>query len=291
MRPRTDGKLCEHCSGWIPYPLKRCRRRVCPAYAPIWAGDQRRKLFANLDAYADQVPGGVKAPQVCLTAVTAPGARELPWDEDHCRALGRHRHSGELGCRVNPHAAEEWNRTAPARWRLMHGEAYRRTRRDGLRPWMLVRVWEMQKRGVLHVHPVLAFSTPAEKRAAQRYVEHLDSLRRQYGFGFVERKQRCSEPRAAAAYLSSYFVRGKGGKATLEQSVRSNRMPRSIVHVSVLLTGISGVTMRSLRMRRYLWWRLRELPRELARALHDRDRFLALCDELQAVEASLARGP
>jgi hypothetical protein len=126
-----------------------------------------------------------------------------------------------------------------------------------LKPWLLVRVWEIQKRGLLHAHPVLAYSTPREKTSADRYLEVIDALRRQYGFGYVERKRRVREPRAAAAYLSSYFIAGKGSKISLEESVQSNWMPRSIVHVSKDLTQLSGVTMRTLRLRRYAWvlWR------------------------------------
>jgi hypothetical protein len=138
----------------------------------------------------------------------------------------------------------------------MHREAYQRCRREDLKPWLLLRVWEMQKRGLLHAHPVLAYSTMTEKRAADRYLEHLDELRQKYGFGFIERKRRIRDPRQAAAYLSSYFINGKGSKISLEESVQSNWMPRSIIHVSVRLTGQSGVTMRTLRLKRYLWVRL-----------------------------------
>ena len=139
----------------------------------------------------------------------------------------------------------------------MHGEAYRRCGREGLRPWLLVRVWEMQKRGLLHAHPVLAYSTLPERRAADRYLEHLAALRHRHGFGYVERKQRVREPRAAAAYLSSYFITGKSRKISLQESVQSNWMPHSIIHVSNELTQSSGVTMRTLRLRRYAWviWR------------------------------------
>jgi hypothetical protein len=253
-----DGIRCPHCGRWVPYPLKRCRRRQCPGYARIWAGDQRRKTFANLDVYADQIPSGVKEPRVLLTAVTAPGADEgLPWDPTHCESLGPHRHSGLLGCRVKFWDAGHWNRTAPQRWRALHGEAYRRCVRSGHKPWLVVRVWELQKRGVLHVHPVLAYSTFSERAAANEYLLQLDQLRRRYDFGYVERKRQVREPRAAAAYLSSYFVNGKGRKASLEESVSSNAMPRSIIHVSVRLTQASRVTMRSLRLKRYRWvlWR------------------------------------
>ena len=187
----------------------------------------------------------------------------MQWDEEHCRNLGEHQHSGKLGCRVRSSVATRWNETAAERWRKLHRQAYQRCRREGLRPWLLVRVFELQKRGLLHAHPVLAYSTLAEKCAADRYLEHLDDLRGRYGFGYVERKHRVREPRAAAAYLSSYFISGKGKKVSLEESVQSNWLPRSIIHVSTELTKRSGITMRTLRLRRYAWVLWRSLPSDL----------------------------
>jgi hypothetical protein len=73
----------------------------------------------------------------------------------------------------------------------------------------------------------------------------------------------------AAAYLSSYFVTGKGSKISLEESVQSNWMPRSIIDVSVDLTGRSQVTMRNLRLRRYAWMLWRSIP--------DHVSWLAVC--------------
>lgn len=225
-------------------------------YAPLWAGDQRRKLFVNLTAYAEQVSPAIKNPEVLVTAVTAPGvAGGMEWDHHHCHHLGEHHHSGDSGCRVKRWRSRAWNKTAGKRWRLLNGEAYRKCKREGLTPWVLVRVFELQKRGLLHVHPVLAYSTPAERRAADRYVYWLNRLAPNYDFGFVERKKRVRHPRAAAAYLSSYFINGKGRKATLEESVQSGEMPFSIVHVSQRLTKCSGCTMRTLRARRYYWMR------------------------------------
>jgi hypothetical protein len=75
-----------------------CRSRRCPEYGLIWAGDQRQKLFRNLEAL-----GG----EILLGAVTAPGGDRLPWDEARCAALGDHKHSGRLGCRVDERAARE----------------------------------------------------------------------------------------------------------------------------------------------------------------------------------------
>ena len=64
-------------------------------------------------------------------------------------------------------------------------------------------------------------------------VERLAELAPHYGFGFAERKVRPQPAQNAAAYLSSYFVKGKRGKETLWESARSPAMPRSIVHISV----------------------------------------------------------
>lgn len=210
----------------------------------------------NLIAYAEQVSSAIKDPQVLVSAVTAPGVDAgLGWDEQRCEGLGPHAHSGDRGCRVKRWYAKPWNRTAGKRWRLLNGEAYRRCKREGLTPWVLVRVFELQKRGLLHVHPVLAYSTPADRRAADRYVHWLVQLAPAYGFGFVERKKRVRDPRTAAAYLSSYFITGKGRKASLEESVQSGEMPFSIIHVSPRLTKSSGCTMRTLRARRFYWMR------------------------------------
>jgi hypothetical protein len=237
-----------------------------------------------MHAYADQVPSGVRSPRVLVTAVTAPGVSEgMSWDENRCAALGSHRHGGELGCRVRTGAAMRWNETAAERWRAMHREAYQRCVREGSKPWLLVRVWEMQKRGLLHVHPVLAYSTAEEKRSADRYVALLDAIRRRYGFGYVERKRRVREPRAAAAYLSSYFVTGKGRKVSLQESVQSNWMPRSIIHVPVRLSQRSGITMRTLRIKRHLFRRIGPLLDVLRLDLD-----LSILDIYRALEAKVS---
>jgi hypothetical protein len=260
LRPHTSGgRRCPHCGRPLPEPLTRCRRRSCPGYAPLWAGDQRRKLFVNLGHYAEVQPVDRK-PSVVLLTVTAPGADALPWDEHHCRGLGEHRHSGTLGCRVRSSPARDWNAAAAGRWRDLHRAAYVRCRREGLRPHLLTRVWEMQHRGVLHVHPVLAFTTPGDRRAARRYVAHLAELAPSFGFGFVDRKLQPMHARAAAAYLSAYFVTGRREKAQLHQSVMHPAMPRSIVHVSTRLTRATGCTMRRLRLHRFVHVRWGKSP-------------------------------
>ena len=114
----------------------------------------------------------------------------------------------------------------------------------------------MQTRGVLHVHPVIAYGTARQMAGARFYLGRLAELAPRYGFGFVERKVKPQPAGNAAAYLSSYFVKGRHGKATLWESARSPAMPRSIVHVSTDLTLRTGCTMRVLRVKRalfYIW--------------------------------------
>lgn len=208
-RPEPTGR-CTHCRRFTYGRAAVCRRRRCPGYAPIWAGDQRRKLFDNLGAYE----GG----EVVVLAATGPGADALPWDQKHCRSLGKHKHSGPRGCRVDRLAARLWNETASQRWRDLHRQVYIAVCRQGVRPRLLARVFELQRRGVLHVHPVLGFKTPAERHAAHLYAEHLSRLAPRYGFGHTERKLQSRSPKRIAAYLSSYFVTGRRGKLSLAES-------------------------------------------------------------------------
>jgi hypothetical protein len=60
---------------------------------------------------------------------------------------------------------------------------------------------------------------------ARLYVERLAELAPPYDFGFAERKIKPQPAQNAAAYLSSYFVKGKRGKETLWESARSRGGP------------------------------------------------------------------
>jgi hypothetical protein len=268
--PDAEFKSCRHCGRSFPSFQRRHRARDCPGYSEIWAGDQRVKIFAALNAYGDQVRNLGPEGKVLMPTVTAPGADHgLVWDEDHCRHLGDHKHSGPLGCRVAAAPADAWNKLAPTWWRRLHDRAAIAAEREtGQRPNLLVRPWELQKRGMLHVHPILGYTTLSERRAAEVYVLELAALSASYGFGHVDKKfsRMSMHPRAAAAYVSSYFVTGKKGKMTLREAVTKREMPRSIIYVSPKLSQRSGVTMRTLRLRRYAWqlWTAEIEPRDLS---------------------------
>ena len=240
-----------------PSPLSRCRRRTCPGYAPLWAGDQRQKLFANLNAYADQVPSGVRSPQVLVSAVTAPGVPEgMAWDGDFSAA------PAPMPTRASSDAeSRAGSLRCGTKARLSGGETYtagtpalptRRPETVAAGPGV----------GAPEARPAPRPSRPCLfDRRGEASGRPLRRASRQPAGAIRlrvhQRKRRVRDPRAAAAYLSSYFVNRKGHKASLEESVLSNWMPRSIVHVSTGLTVGSGVTMRSLRLKRFAWivWR------------------------------------
>ena len=48
--------------------------------------------------------------------------------------------------------------------------------------------------------------------------------------------------------------RQPGGKLSLQESVMSPEMPRSIIYVATELTRLTGVTMPELRFRRVVWF-------------------------------------
>jgi hypothetical protein len=155
----------------------------------------------------------------------------------------------------------------------LHRRAHEASRRQfaGVQ-WMLARVWEMQHRGVLHVHVLLPFETVQQKGAARAYVDELATKAQSYGFGFVDRKVQLMTRKAAAAYLSSYFVTGTG-KLTLWESVRNEQMPRSIVHLSTRLTMRTGCTMRRLRLHRFVFVRWGASPLCPGDTWHELDRY------------------
>lgn len=255
----AEWRTCRDCGSVIPAWRTRHLARTCSGYSEIWAGDVRVKLFSGLKAYGSWHGG---KGTVRMVTITAPGSDAgLTWDEDHCAHLGEHRHSGLLGCRVRPAAAGHFNRYAPSWWTELHRQARQAAKRTvSIAPELLARVWEHQKRGVLHLHLVVGYSTPAERAAVDAYVQELSARAPRHGFGFVDRKVEVKEPSAAAAYLSSYFVAGKKGKLSLRETVQSKQMPRSIVYVAPWLSRRSGITMRTLRMRRYAWRVWRDLP-------------------------------
>jgi hypothetical protein len=166
-----------------------------------------RKLRENLRGY-----GGL----VAMTTLTAPGEEAgLVWDTERCTHAPGEACSGRKGRRVVEAAAELWNRESRKWWRELNRiakqHADRRLRALGYekRGGLLAYSWELQKRGVWHLHIVLGMQTAPEREWAPAYVEALREVGPAKGFGFVDAKplERPEEARRAAGYLSKYLAK------------------------------------------------------------------------------------
>lgn len=185
---------------------------------------------------------------VALLTVTAPGqASGLVWDRSACTHPPGETCSGPKGCRVLAGAANAWNRQAESSWRDLHRAAAQKARRrHGPGPIVAAKVWEVQDRGVLHLHLVVPFGDPRERARAREYVAALNELRPRHGFGFVDLSQRFDGEGCgarAAGYCAKYIAKATGS----EMSVRRPAF------VGSFLTQAVGLTIRLLRWRRYIW--------------------------------------
>jgi hypothetical protein len=252
--------LCPAC-GRSQWGSTRCKRRDCPAYAPICLRDQAERFRANLAAWDGRT---------CLVTLTAPGSSKLPWDRAKCPS-GRHTCSGRLGCRVDATAAAEWNATVTKRLGDLLKAAREQTRRKHgkARVEIVGYVCEAQQRGVFHPHLVLGYRTAADRAALDTFVGTLRRKRGAYGFGTGRRgsfdagKPDRFTAADAARYVSKYLRpdRAKISFVPLLEGVNrvTPRNPRTgrheqlvrPVYVSTALTRITGVTMGFLRYRRF----------------------------------------
>lgn len=224
----------------------RCQSRSCPSCGVLWLGDTRIRTLAGCQTLKRAV---------ALVTVTAPGKHVLPWDP----ATGK----------VDAHEARLWNESAPERWTGLHAAAARVARavaREAGAEWYLIcRVWEYQKRGVLHLHLLVPCGTSGERLASEAYVRELAARAPRESFGFVDRgrlpergarqsaRRLCPvSPHRAAAYVAAYVASTGAGKEGVAEVARKQGVPGPIVYVSRRLTQASGVTMRSLRARRRL---------------------------------------
>lgn len=222
----------------------RCGRRSCGSCGVLWLTDTRIRTLAAVQAH-----GGA----VALVTVTAPGQDELPWGDDPGR--------------VDATYARRWNESAPGRWSSLHRAAARAARRvadeRGASWRLLVKSWEYQKRGVLHLHLLVPMTSPGEVAASNAYVTHLAEAASLHGFGYVDRgklgptgprksarRLEPVDPDRAARYVSSYVASTGAGKGGVAEVARCQGVPGAVVYLAQTLTQKSGVTMRSLRDRR-----------------------------------------
>jgi hypothetical protein len=268
-------KKCENCGGLLPVSVSRCRRRRCPGYAPTWARDTMRKIRENLREY-----GGL----VAMCTLTAPGEEAgLIWDRDQCIHAVGVRCSGKFGCRVLSEAAELWNHESRGWWRELNRRSKLRADRaverlgHDYKGGLLMYEWELQRRGVWHLHFILGMETAVERAWAFEYVSAMRELGPAWMFGFVDSKPlRSPQPaERASGYLSKYLAK-RTEDGSMEVTATVLTAGRTLLtYVSRKLTAGSGITMRVLRDVRLAWaWREGYIPAE---ALDAFDLMHALC--------------
>ena len=184
---------------------------------------------------------------VALVTITAPGEDAgLVWDRAHCSHPEDDRCSGPKGCRVVAGAADAWNDQAGRSWGQLHRVAAQIARRCcGPGPLIAAKVWEVQERGVLHLHLVVPSAAGIERARVDAYVAALEQHGTRHGFGFVSVRHRFDGKASgarAAGYCAKYVGKAAGAEMTLARPI----------YVGAFLTQAVGLTMRLLRWRRYL---------------------------------------
>jgi hypothetical protein len=234
-----------------------------------------RKIRENLRVYAGLV---------CMCTLTPPGeAMGLIWDRASCTHSAGVRCGAKHGCKVLPSAAALWNEKSRGYWRELNRvcklRADRAVRRLGheYKGGLLMYEWELQKRGVWHLHFALGMETAVERLWAFEYVKAMRELGPSKLFGFVDAKPLHSPQAAekAAGYLSRYLAKwNEDGSFEVTETVKAAG-PSLLNYVSRKLTAKSGVTMRVLRQVRIAWaWREGLLPDDV---LDSFELLFALC--------------
>jgi hypothetical protein len=236
--------LCPGCGKLIWHKAPHCNRRSCSAAYPIWKRDQRRVVREALTAY-----GGL----LVMTAITLPGTPE------HSRRSHAIRWADQTQARAHPKDLYRANTRFGKRKRWLLRQARNHARKT-LRaagidtrklPPVLVSNVEVQRRGALHAHLALAYTTPTEVAFARAFIDGLKLWAPRCGLGFVqgwqaaERKTILSADRAAA-YMTKYLT-----SKHPPEFLRVVHGP--VVRVSATLSRRSGCTMQLLRKARRLW--------------------------------------
>jgi hypothetical protein len=197
---------CVGCGRVISAKARTCGRRTCPAVYPTWKRDQRAVVREALKEY-----GGL----LLLTDVTLPGTPEqernrrnvaIPWASSGLR-------------RGDPKALHKANRRFKARLRWIKRKAYNGGRsallKSGLLyeqlPPVLVGNLEFQKRGALHAHLALPYTSPQERVFTRAFIDSMKEWAPRSGLGFVQGWQAAEKTsllghERAAGYLTKYLT-------------------------------------------------------------------------------------
>jgi len=183
-----------------------------------------------------------------LVTVTAPGVDAgMAWDTSACSHGPEERCSGSRGCKTHPIPRDRWHRDHEARWTKLNRAAAMRARRlHGRGPLIAAKTWEMQKRGLAHLHVVVPYWTPAERKRGDAYVQALQDLAPRHWFGNVDASRTWGGENGGAR-AAGYCVKYIG------KDVGETVVARRPAYVGQYLTRETRMTMRNARLRRHVW--------------------------------------
>lgn len=235
---------CTGCGKVISSKAPNCGRRTCSAVYSKWSRDQRRVTAEALRAYNGYL---------LLTDVTLPGTPEqerhrrnvaIPWGPDR---------------RGEAKALYKANRRFKLRMRWLKRKAYNDARsvlrKAGYEferlPPVLVGNLEVQKRGALHAHLALPYTTPLEMTFSRAFIDAMKRWAPLCGLGYVQGWKAAERSKVyghekAIGYMTKYLT-GKHPPEFLQM------ISGPVLTVSRSLTRRTGVTMVALRKARRLW--------------------------------------
>jgi hypothetical protein len=164
-------------------------------------------------------------------------------------------------------AVHLWNEFARGHWRNLNRTCKKRADRRvsafaaRQRGGVLGYQWELQQRGVWHLHLILGVQTFVERAWANEYGRALRELAERYGFGHVDLRPLTSGKRyaglAAGGYIAKYLLKRDPATGRTVVSETVTTAGRSMLNYTARrLTSATGCTMLRLRRARHLWaWR------------------------------------
>jgi hypothetical protein len=189
------GRLtCNECGLQLPKACGSGSRAKCGPCSTVKHGDLKAIGRSGFDRPSDRCG---------LLTLTAPGADVIPWDTAKCgHVLGEC--SGKLGCVVDMEAAAVWHHDVARRWSWF--VTYLRRHVD----FEYMKVYESQKRGVLHIHALFRVTGPVTERrfrAAVRLASARWGFGRQLDVSYISNDDAGARARAAG-YGAKYCAKG-----------------------------------------------------------------------------------
>ena len=210
---------------------------------------------SKMDKKLAMISGLNKSPMGWIEiTLTAPGAKDLPWNPLACNHISSIKCSGKIGCKVDEIDGAEFNSRMPKNWnRFM--QAVRRLFSEEIQ---YGKVFEAQTRDVLHIHALLV-GAPAW--SIKRIEKEFRRLALVHGMGAQMSVKRVvgdspNDKGRAVNYASKYLT--KGSKTLKTISGRTGEI-RIGGYRDFTQSRAFGDTLKEIRRKRFLHFQTAQL--------------------------------